>query len=239
MALSEYLAQVQSLLDDPGAVIYTVPNLYIYINDARVQIALATESIRFIGLLGLTPNVQGYSFLGITGMPTGVQGTAAIRKASVRTVGEWTEVFNREWEWFWSNCLNGPASLDTGIPNVYAEFNPGIGGSIFVSPIPVSGFNARFDCVGYPIQLVDDTTPEAIPYPWTEAVQYYAAYLALLNAQRYGDADAMLQRYDLFQTRGTQITTPTTLPINYPGQGGAAVAGEARPITAQRGGPGG
>lgn len=238
MALNAYLDQVQSLLDDAGAVEYTVPNLTTYINDARVQIGLASESIRFIGTLGLVANVQAYSFGQIGGMTTGVGGALVVRKASVRTTAEWTEMFDREWEWFWSNCLNGPLSVTPGTPNTFSQFQPGIGGILFVSPTPPNGFNARLDCVGYPIALGDDNTPEALPYPWTEAVQYYAAYLAFLNAQRNADADAMLQRYDLFQTRGTQMTTPTTLPVQYPGQAGAAVANQALPITAPRGGPG-
>lgn len=238
MALNAYIAQVRSLLDDAAGVIYTTPNLTVYINDARVQIAMASESIRFIGLLGLTANVQAYAFNNVTGMTAGIGGPLVIRKASVRNPTEWTEMFDREWEWFWSNCLNGPLSITGGTPNTYSQFQPGIGGLFFVSPTPTTGLNARLDCVGYPTSLAVDADPEALPYPWTEAVQYYAAYLALLNAQRYGDADSMLQRYDLFQTRATQGTTPTTLPVQYPGQGGAAVAGEARPITAQRGGAG-
>jgi len=236
VALNAYIAQVQSLLDDPGAVVYTVPNLTIFVNDARVQIAMATESIRFIGLLGLTANIQAYAFNQFTGMTAGIAGPLVVRKASVRNPTEWTEMFDREWEWFWSNCLNGPRSVTTGTPDTYSQFQPGIGGIFFVSPTPTTGLNARADLVGYPINLATDADPEALPYPWTEAVQYYAAYLALLNAQRYADADSMLQRYDLFQTRATQGTTPTTLPVQYPGQGGAAIAGEARPITAQRGG---
>jgi len=238
MALNAYIAQVQSLLDDAGAVEYTVPNLTIYINDARVQIALASESIRFIGLLGLTANIQAYAFNQITGMTAGVQGPLAVRKASVRQPAEWSEIFNREWEWFWSNCLNGPRSVLSGTPDTFSQFQPGQSGILFVSPTPITGLNSRLDCVGYPNPLATDADPEALPYPWTEAVQYMAAYLAFLNAQRNADADAMLQRYDLFQTRATQMTTPTTLPVNYPGQGGAAVASEARPLTAARGGPG-
>jgi hypothetical protein len=238
VALNAYIAQTQSLLNDVGAVEYTTASLTTYINDARVQVAGASESIRQIALLGLTANVQGYPFNLFTGLTAGVAGVLAVRKASVRTPAEWTEIFDREWEWFWSNCLNGPLSVSTGTPNTYSQLQPGIGGLIYFSPIPLTGFNARCDVVGYPNNLTVDADPEALPYPWTEAVQYYAAYLALLNAQRYADADSMLQRYDLFQTRATQMTTPTTLPGQYPGQGGAAVAGEARPITAQRGGPG-
>jgi hypothetical protein len=238
VALNAYIAQTQSLLNDVGAVEYTTASLTTFINDARVQIAGASESIRQVALLGLTANVQAYAFNMFTGFTAGVQGVLTVRKASVRTLTEWTEIFNREWEWFWSNCLNGPRSVTPGTPDTFSQFQPGVGGILFISPTPQVGLNCRADVVAYPINLAVDADPEALQYPWTEAVQYYAAYLALLNAQRYADADSMLQRYDLFQTRATQMTTPTTLPGQYPGQGGAAIAGEARPITAQRGGQG-
>jgi hypothetical protein len=243
VALNAYIAQVRSLLNDAGAVEYTTPNLTIYINDARVQIASAAECIRFRGefTTAIDQNAYPFTAIGGTGMPVGVQQAINARKMGVRgTSGEWAEVYGREWEWFWSYLLNGPLSApgSEGQPSTFAVLAPGLNGTFYLGPIPNAVYVMQADCVGSPIALVDDSTVETLPYPWTEAVQYYAAYLALLNSQRYGDADSMLQRYDLFQTRATQMTTPTTLPGNYPGQGGAAVAGEARPITAPRGGQG-
>ncbi|HSS25269.1 MAG TPA: hypothetical protein VLL82_12915 [Mycobacterium sp.] len=238
MALDQYINQTRSLLNDVGGVEYTTPDLTNFINEARVQIAGASESIRQVALLALIAAEQTYPLSAFTGLTTGTQGVLTVRKLSVLTPTEWTEVHNREWEWFWSNCLSGPVSFEEGTPNTFAQLQVGFGGILYFSPIPLTNAEARADVVCYPMNLDTDGDPEALQYPWTEAVQYYAAYLALLNAQRYADADSMLQRYDLFQTRATQMTTPTTLPGQYPGQGGAAIAGEARPITAQRGGQG-
>jgi len=234
MALNAYLAQVQSLLDDPGAVEYPTANLTTYINDARVQIAGASESIRLIATLSLTGGTPSYLFSLFTGLPASVQGVIALRKMRSQggPAGQWIEVFNREWEWFWSYCLNGPRSVAQGTPDTFSVIQKGVNGSFFVNPTPAGTLVISADCVGYPINLASDSDPEALPYPWTEAVQYYAAYLALLNAQRYADADGMLQRYVLFETRATQMSTPTALPVQYPGGPGAAIAGAARPITA-------
>lgn len=231
MSLNAYIAQVQSLLDDPGAVEYTVTSLQGFINEARVQVAIASEAIRFIGELLLIPGQNAYAFETFTNMTVGTAGPIALRKGSVVAAdGSASEIYDREWEWFWSFCLNGPVSGQTGTPDTYSVLRPGIGGAVYLSPVPGSAPQTRWDCVGYPLPLNEEGDPEALPYPWTESVQYLAAYLALLNAQRYADADSMLQRYDLFQTRATQMTTPTTLPGQYPGQGGAQIAGSARPI---------
>jgi hypothetical protein len=231
VALNVYLQQVQSLLDDAGAVEYTTAALTTFINDARLQIAGSSESIRVLGTLHAAIGFQSYAFVQIVDLPDGVAGALNIRKMRVSTTDGWAEIFPREWEWFWSNCLCGPVSIQSGLPDTFSVLKPGIGGGFYLSPTPNAGFLISADCVGYPVNLVDDTTPEQIPAPWTEAIQYYAAYLALLNTQRNADADAMLQRYSLFEARATQITTPTTLPVQYPGQAGARVAGEARSIT--------
>jgi len=69
-----------------------------------------------------------------------------------------------------------------------------------------------------PITLVSDGTAEAIPYPWTDAVPYFAAYLALLSAQspaRTADADRMMQRYELFMGRARQFSNPDVLRTEY------------------------
>lgn len=244
MALLAYIAQTRSLLNDVGGVEYTTPDLTTFINDARVQIAGASEAIRFVGPLALVAANRGpypfTSIITVPAAPAGTGGVLVVRKgAALLPGGGFSEVFNREWDWFFSYCLCGPNASQQGVPNTFSQLPPGSAGSLYFSPIPDGTVpSVSLDCVGYPSNLESDGDPEALPYPWTQAVQYYAAYLALLNAQRLGDADAMLQRYDLFQTRATQMTTPTTLPVQYPGQGGAALAGQARPITAARGGAG-
>ena len=89
MALNAYIAQVQSLLDDFGAVEYTVANLTGHINDARVQIALSSESIRQSAQLVLTEGQQNYNFSDITFVaapspPAGLAGVGAVRGARLQ-----------------------------------------------------------------------------------------------------------------------------------------------------------
>lgn len=240
MALNAYLAQVESLLDDFGNVEYTQANLTTYINDARVQIAGASESIRGIASLNLATGTRSYLYAAATGLGTGIGGVLTVRKIRLNTTGaSWVEVMSREWDWFWSYCLCGPEANEQATPATFAEFNPGINGSLFVSPIPDQNYPIQLDTACYPIPLVDDTTVEVLRYPWTEAVQYYAAYLALLNAQRNSDADAMFSRYEVFERRATQMTTSTALPVNRPGGPGAKIAATKSALTTPNQGGGG
>lgn len=102
-----------------------------------------------------------------------------------------------------------------GQPAVYAQYGQGANGSVYLCPIPSQVMNMDWDCFCEPIALVDDTTAEAIPYPWTAAVKYYAAYLAYSNAQRADDAKIM---HDLFtdkMKRARAMPDPTFIPNPY------------------------
>ena len=83
-------------------------------------------------------------------------------------------------------------------PTIWSQYGQGVNGSIYVWPIPSQYSQMDWDCYCFPIALVDDTTAEAIPYPWTDAIPYYAAYLAYLDAQRKDDAKNM---YDMYERR--------------------------------------
>lgn len=231
--LNAYLAQVQSLLDDPGAVQYSTANLTTYINDARVQIAGASESLRNPALLTFVASQQAYQFsaASLQNAPVSNPGLEGILNVRMATIVGGNQLTMRPWAWFFSYHIAVPTPA-AGVPKVCAILQPGLNGTIWFSPIPTATGEAMLDSVCYPVELVNDSTPEALESPWQEAVQYYAAYLALLNAQRRTDADAMFARYQVFETRATQMTTPTRLPRNYPGGIGARVAAQNMPLTA-------
>jgi hypothetical protein len=62
---------------------------------------------------------------------------------------------------------------------------------------------------------VDDTTVEAIPYPWTDAIPYYAAYLAASNAQRAQDASSNFGQYEVFMKRARAMSETPFIPDAY------------------------
>lgn len=61
------------------------------------------------------------------------------------------------------------------------QFGQGTNGSIKFYPIPDQSYQSQWDCLCLPSELIDDTSFEAIPEPWTKAVPFYAAHLALLS----------------------------------------------------------
>lgn len=105
----------------------------------------------------------------------------------------------------------GPTGLQ-GNPAVWTRYQ----NSIYIRPVPTQAYPMQWDCICSVVDLVDDTTPEAIPYPFTDAVPFYAAYMALLNGQRAGDAAAMKEQYEEFARRARAFVQRTIIPTMYP-----------------------
>ncbi len=94
------------------------------------------------------------------------------------------------------------------VPTVGSQYGQGENGSLYLYPIASQAYAYECDCFCLPIDLDSDTDVEAIPYPWTDSVPYFAAYLALLQMQRASDADAMLGRFDKQLLRQSMSARP-------------------------------
>lgn len=101
-------------------------------------------------------------------------------------------------------------------PTIWCQYSQGQNGSVYLWPIPSQQLPMDWDCYCTPIPLVDDTTFEAMPYPWTECVKYYAAYLGFENAQRSKDADRMREAYKTCLTEARTMSDPPFIPDFYP-----------------------
>lgn len=101
---------------------------------------------------------------------------------------------------------------DQGQPVVWCNYN----GNVYLRKIPWGSMGMQWDAICIPTQLTGATTDvEGLIYPWTECVKYFAAYLALLNAQRYDDANQMKARYTEFAQRAQSYRQRTMTPNVY------------------------
>lgn len=219
--LTAYLTQTKRLLQNPGAPtsLYSDVDLTSWINTARGQLAGDAECIRNYASLALVANQRTYNFSSITlGSPsTGIQGVFKVNTVWYQVASGQVWIRPRPWEWFSLYSLNNPVP-GSGPPLRWSQFGQGVNGTIWIDPLPNIAYTVPLDTVCYPVNLVDDTTVEAIPFPWTDSVPYFAAYLALLSAQapaRQADADKMLSRYDEFKNRARRYSTPSVLPGLY------------------------
>lgn len=118
----------------------------------------------------------------------------------------------------WSEFQAYYRSYNNGMqnyPTIWSQYAQGVNGSIYVWPLPSQNSQMDWDCYCIPVNMVDDTTAEAIPYGWTDSVPYYAAYLAYLDAQRGEDADRMFATYTRYMKRARSFSEPAFVPDYY------------------------
>lgn len=144
-----------------------------------------------------------------------VQSILAIRNATVI----WT---NFRYPVFWVSFSKfqakyNPYTRGTFLyaPIIACQFGQGDQGTFQLSPVPNQVYPLELDCLGLPVDLIDDSTPEAIPYPWTDAVPFYAAWLALqerddsraeqIAEKRLGSYRMMMRRARAFSMPGRTL----------------------------------
>jgi hypothetical protein len=231
--LSQYTLILQNLIQSPTSPVPLLPSslLDTYINIARQQLAGDGECIRLFGTLMMSSGISNYTLAAIVPNPfgtSGVDGVLAVRMANQG--GRLLDL--RPWEWFFNYYYAQPAT--SGMPMVVAQQGQGLSGTLWFWPPPDpmhAALGVNFDCVCLPIPLVDDTTPDAIPYPWSDAVPFYAAYYAYMAMQRQADADMMLARYLMLMRRARGESVPSALPENLPGDMGARMAASKTSMT--------
>lgn len=238
--LDQYRIDVRNLLQNPAAPIplYDQTSVDRWINIARGQLAGEGECIRVIGTIDTVVGQRAYDFsdidLGVSAT-TGVQGAINVRRINY-TVGAGQQfVVPRPWEWFNFYNLNNVVPT-SGPPTEWSQFgqgsagtNTGSGasGSFYLDPPPDAIYALQCDCVCYPIALATNNTAEAIPYLWTDAVPFFAAYYAYLSSQtaaRAQDAMRMMQLYTEFVKRARQASNPSVLRGQYEQAGDPAQA---------------
>ncbi len=226
--LTSYLAQTRSLLQLPGTQstsLYSDADLTRFINTSRGQVAGEGECIRVVGTISTVVGQRPYRFQDVNvgvAAATGVQGVINIGSMSYAIASGELWMTPRPWPWFTLYELN-TAVPQSGPPKTWAQFGQGAapsgvaltsinGGSFYVSPLPDDVYQLNCNSVCYPIPLVDDTTAEALPYLWTDAVPFFAAYFALMSAQtnaRMADAAQMYKgHYNEFMSRARRQSNP-------------------------------
>jgi hypothetical protein len=226
--LSNYLTQTRSLLQLPGTAstsLYTDADLTRWINIARGQVAGEGECIRVIGTISTVIGQRPYRFQDINiGVPatTGVQGVINIGSMNYSVAAGEVWIPPRPWPWFTLFELNNAAPAP-GPPRTWAQFGQGAapsgvpntsinGGSFYISPPPDDIYQLNCNSACYPIPLAVDSDAEALPYFWTDAVPFFAAYFGLMSAQtnaRMAEAAQMYKgHYNEFMDRARKQSNP-------------------------------
>jgi hypothetical protein len=81
-------------------------------------------------------------------------------------------------------------------PGWWTQYGEGASAQIYLAPIPTAALPMEADLTVVPQPLMTDSDYDPIPYPWTDAVPYWAAVMCLLQQQRREDAAAMAELFN-------------------------------------------
>ncbi len=215
--LTAYLSQVERLLQNPAATpaLYSVADLTYYINVARGQVAIETKCVRANITVSTVNGTMQYPLANITPGGSGFGPIVNVQSASYASGSGYVYLNPRKWDYFNTFLMCQPSIL-TGAPVDWSQYGVGENGVIYLSPIPGGVYSVILDAVCAPIPLVTDGTAEAIPYPYTDAVPFFAAYFAYLSAQRTADAASMAQQYQEFIGRAAMASETRRPNSPYP-----------------------
>lgn len=224
--LARYVTEVQNLLNDQQGQFFPLPTLENYVNRSRRRIAYASGCIRSVPVGTRTfPNQEVYKFSDWVSLVQGdVAGTDSILACRSLAVaiglgpGTWKPMWRRiPWSDFQARfrIYNGTFYGTISEPGWYAQFGSGPAGRLYLAPIPSQENLMEVDLTLIPAPLLTDEDPEPIPYPWTDAVAYWAAVLCLIQQQRSQDATAMTQVFNSELPMCAAVVCPQMLQSPY------------------------
>jgi len=200
--LNSYIQQVQYLLHDPLAQLWSTVELTGYINEARNRVAQDTKALRQIITTsqypGLTVN-QGQELYQLQTYLPSPFNTSLIDVMGITVIVNNERYKLKYWPYTqidaflrgWVNYQDWPVVFSRVGGNSY----------IYVAPVPNQQYSTEWDIAVNPQPLATDSDPEPISVPFQEPVQYYAAYKAKLKIQAQGEAKYFLDLYDEIRRR--------------------------------------
>lgn len=167
----------------------------------------ATGSVSISAINQTTQNQEVYLFSNAVLNTPGVSSIFAVKSVSL--------IFNNlryslpcySFSTYQAKIRNYPFSYYY-IPTTCGQLGQGANGSLYLYPIASQPYQMEWDCFCTPSDLAQDTDIDLIPLPWSDAVPYFAAYLAFLELQQPNDARNMLELFDKMLLRQSTAARP-------------------------------
>ena len=210
IVLLDYLTDVQRLLHDSSFNFWSQQELYDYINKARKIVAAETLCTRVLATIDVVVATSvmeaSYPFVYL------IENRIVTDVLDVLLQYSATQNFPLVYRSFDDAKRTALWQYQQpGTPSHYTILNR----NVIILTWPSQAYlNSIFDCALQPINLVEaidsnQADVEAdLPFPYTECVGFYAAYLAKLKDQRRQEAEDFMKDYQRrkFQAIGTEFT---------------------------------
>jgi hypothetical protein len=118
----------------------------------------------------------------------------------------------------WDQLQAYGRSFNVGVfsyPMVWSTSGVGVNNKLWLFPAPSSANEMEWDATFLPAPLNTNDDYEAIPDPFTNAVQFWAARLAKIAALRYGEAGELEREYWKALSGGNSACDRSQIPNYY------------------------
>lgn len=204
--LAGYIIETRRLLHDVNANFWTNAELTDYINDGRNHLVQDTGCNRILQSHTVPATIETIDF---SDLPQGVD-TIDVLTVNLFFGNTRVPLYYMAWTNF--NAQLRFYQNNSGRPIAFSMYGPK---KIFVGPKPDQAYLMEFDTVVLKPPLTDASPTETLPTPFTEAVPFYAAYLAKYQEQSYGEAEIFKQEYQKHIMQSLNTTFTRRLPTPY------------------------
>ena len=212
MALNAYITQVQQLLHDLSASFWTTTQLTNYINLARNRVAQDSKCLRqLITGIPLQQGVESYAIATI-------QASYAPTIAIIDVMGiDVYQASNTRWSldympWTQFNAVYRSNVSTQSTPECYTRMGAL---QVYFGAIPDQAYLTDWCVAINPAPLTSDATPEPIPPPFQDCVQFFAAYMAKFQEQAMGEAAIFEKEYLKWAVRASRSFMTRVIPQPY------------------------
>lgn len=175
----------------------------------------ATVAVHTVPLCVLNPFQEEYAYANFP-----VATFAGVR--SVFSILSVSSLFNNlRYMWLYKSFTEYQAFIRTYTqqyfytPAVWSQYGQGVAGTFLCYPIPAQTYQFEVDALCLPADLIDDTSFEAIPEPWTDAVAYGAVALAYQELQVEDKAAAYWAQFYSYINKYGMYARPGIVPVIY------------------------
>jgi len=204
--LSGYITQTRRLLHDVNANFWTNAEITDYVNDGRLELIQDTGCNRVLQTYTLP---QGTETIDFSVLPEGDK-TIDVLNLILYWGNTRIPLYYLPWTDF--NAQLRYWQTYTGRPVSFSMYGPK---KIYIAPTTDQTYQAEFDTVVLKDPLTDADPVETLPNVFTEAVPFYAAYMAKYQEQSYGEAEIFKQEYQKRIIAALNTTFTRRLPTPY------------------------
>ena len=183
--LADFRTDLRYLLHDLSDSIWSLAIKDSFLNKALQRRDLDTGANRTLVTFALTAGTDTYTF-------TTLGNTSVFDVVGIALIYSGTRIVLDQRSYTELTAGRRPFTTYRGLPEAFCRYGPA---SVIFAPSPSIAYSTEWDCCVFSPPMIAASDTDPLPYPWTQPIPYYAAYLAKLNEGQGDEAAEFFRQY--------------------------------------------